>query len=200
MEKILEYLKQSYEPLAIITYGSYGDGSSNEYSDFDALIITEGHPRFHDVSVVNGIQLDVFIYPKAFFDTEYNCEDFVQVFDGNILMDTGGYAYRLKQSVLSYINNKPKKSREEISDEIAWCRKMLLRASRSDAEGMFRWHWLLTDSLEIFCDSVSYPYFGPKKALKRMEKEYPEAFALYAKALSDFSYESLEKWIFFLNV
>ena len=34
------------------------------------------------------------------------------------------------------------------------CKKMLLRTLRSDAEGLYRWHWVLIDSLEIFCDAV----------------------------------------------
>ena len=36
MDKILNYIHQKYEPLSIIVYGSYEDGSNNENSDFDA--------------------------------------------------------------------------------------------------------------------------------------------------------------------
>lgn len=35
MDKIINYICQKYEPLSIIVYGSYADGSNNENSDFD---------------------------------------------------------------------------------------------------------------------------------------------------------------------
>mgnify|MGYP002508368365 CR=1 FL=1 len=47
--------------MSVIAYGSYADGSHNADSDFDALVITESHEVFHDVSFVEGIQLDVFV-------------------------------------------------------------------------------------------------------------------------------------------
>ena len=61
MEQVIAYLKQTYNPLSILVYGSFADGSHSANSDFDALVISESHPPFHDVSFVNGIQLDVFV-------------------------------------------------------------------------------------------------------------------------------------------
>lgn len=51
---------------------------------------------------------------------------------------------------------------------------MFERAKRGDCEGLFRWHWVLIDSLEIFFDIMHHPYFGPKKTLKWMEEKHPE--------------------------
>ena len=76
---------------------------------------------------------------------------------------------------------------------------MLLRTKRGDAEGFFRWHWLLTDSLEIFCDAAGHPYRGPKKALRWLEEYDPEGFARYQAALSGFRRENLENWISYLE-
>jgi hypothetical protein len=76
---------------------------------------------------------------------------------------------------------------------------MLARVKRYDAEGMFRWHWVLIDSLEIFCDVMHYPYWGPKKSLKWMEENHPTAFACYQMALADFSMDSLENWIAYIK-
>ena len=58
---------------------------------------------------------------------------------------------------------------------------------------------MLIDSLEIFCDIMRHPYFGPKKSLKWMEENHPAAFTYYKKALTDFSVDSLERWLAFLN-
>ena len=73
--------------------------------------------------------------------------------------------------------------------------KMFERAKRGDCEGMFRWHWVLIDSLEIFCDIVQHPYFEPKKTLKWMEETYPEYFYCYKKVLQNLQMDSLEEWV-----
>lgn len=195
MNAILEYLRRTYQPLALIVYGSYADGTNNPGSDFDALVITADHAIFHDVSFVDGVQLDVFVYPAAHFDGDFDCDSFAQISDGHILMDTRELAAQLQARVLRHLDSLPGKTPAEIRADVEWCRKMFLRTRRCDAEGVFRWHWLLTDSLEIFCEASGHAYRGPKKALRWMEREYPEAFRLYAKALAELSEDSLERWI-----
>lgn len=199
LENIIEYIKKSYHPLSIILYGSYADGSSGPGSDFDALVISADQVRFHDTSLIDGIQLDVFIYPESYFDGTFDCSEFIQIFDGRIILDTADKGKQLRERVVSQISSRPSKTENELKCSIDWCLKMLGRSKRRDAEGMFRWHWVLVDSLEIFCDVMRQPYFGPKKTLKWMETTHPEAFGLYKAALSDFSEESLAEWILFLK-
>ena len=59
-DKIIDYLKKTYQPESIIVYGSFADGSANLNSDFDALIIA-GKEKLHDSSFVDGVVLDLFI-------------------------------------------------------------------------------------------------------------------------------------------
>lgn len=199
MEKIIEYIKQTYDPLSIILYGSYANATNDSNSDFDALVISRDHEFFHDTAVINEIILDVFVYPDTYFNEDYDCNEFIQIFDGKIILDTENKGQALKNRVLSHIKALPRKTDAEIQANIDWCKKMLERVKRRDAEGMFRWHWLLSDSLEIFCDAVNHPYFGPKKTLKWMEENHTAAFSHYKKALSDFSIESLSDWISYLE-
>ncbi len=199
MEKIIEYIKDKYNPITIIVYGSFASGSNDLDSDFDALVISKDHARFHDVSLINGVQFDVFVYPRNYFDSDYNCEEFLQISDGTIVLDNDNVGFNLKNKVIDYLKNKPFKTEEEIKNSITWCNKMLKRARKKDVEGSFRFHWLLVDSLEIFCDIVKYHYSGPKKSLAWMSKNYPEGYKLYKKALIDFSDESLTDWINYLN-
>ena len=199
LEKIIEYIKRKYNPLSIILYGSYANGTNNLNSDFDSLVISYDHEQFHDTSFVNGIQLDVFVYPASYFDGDYDCNDFVQIFDGKIVVDSDERGKALQTKVQSYLQNRPQKSKAEIDASVDWCVKMLARVKRYDAEGMFRWHWVLIDSLEIFCDIMHYPYWGPKKSLKWMEENHPTAFDCYQTALADFSVDSLENWISYIK-
>lgn len=199
LEQIIEYIKQKYNPLSIILYGSYANGTNNLNSDFDSLVISYDHEQFHDTSFVNGIQLDVFVYPASYFDGDYDCNDFVQIFDGKIIADSDELGKTLQTRVRSYLQSRPQKSKAEIDASVDWCIKMLARVKRHDAEGIFRWHWVLIDSLEIFCNIMQHPYFGPKKSLKWMEETHPIAFACYKKALEDFSMDSLENWIAYIK-
>ena len=193
-DKVLAYLKDTYQPEAIIAYGSYADGSANKNSDFDALVIADKE-KTHDSSVIDGIVLDVFIYPSDTFRQNYDPEEFLQVWDGNILLDTNGVAACLQKQVLDYISHIPRKTVEEISQEVRWCEKMLSRTMRGDAEGYYRWHWVLFDSLEIYFDVKGLHYYGPKKALRFLEQTDPEAFRIYTKALREFKREYLSAWI-----
>ena len=199
MEKIIAYLTSRYSPVSIILYGSHANGTQNLNSDFDALVISRDCVQFHDTSFVDGVQLDVFVYPSTYFDGDYDCGEFIQIFDGKILADEDGYGKKLHEKVISYLENRPQKSDAEIRASIDWCTKMVARVERYDAEGYFRWHWVLIDSLEIFCDIMRHPYFGPKKSLKWMENNHPVAFEHYQKALREFSAESLETWISYMK-
>ena len=130
-DKILAYLKDTYQPDVIIAYGSFADGSANKNSDFDALVIADKE-KTHDSSVIDGIVLDVFIYPSDTFRQNYDPEEFLQVWDGNILLDTNGVAACLQKQVLDYIAHIPRKTVDEISQEVRWCEKMLSRTMRED--------------------------------------------------------------------
>ena len=92
---IIKYLTETYSPEAIIVYGSYADGSANENSDFDALVITES-VKTHDSSEVANTILDVWVYPAMYFNDEYDPDEFIQVFDGKIVLDKNGTAEKLK--------------------------------------------------------------------------------------------------------
>ena len=195
---IMEYLNRTYQPDAVIVYGSFADGSANRNSDFDALVIADSGKK-HDSSVVDGVVLDVFVYPAETFSTDYDPEEFVQVWNGKIVLDEHGIAGQLKAKVLDYIEHLPKKTATEVAQEVEWCEKMLLRTMREDVEGYYRWHWVLCDSLEIYFDIKGLHYYGPKKTLRLMEKSDAEAFGLYAKALREFDRESLSAWIDYLK-
>ena len=199
MKQIIEYIRHQYNPLSIILYGSYASGTNNLNSDFDALVISKDSEPYHDTSFVNSVPLDVFVYPESYFSGNYDCEKFIQIFDGIIVMDSNDIGKSLQNRVQTFLQNRPNKTDAEIQADMNWCVKMFERVKRCDAEGMFRWHWLLIDSLEIFFNIVHQPYFGPKKALKWMEANHPTAFTIYQKALAQFSMESLENWILYIK-
>ena len=195
MDAIIGYIKQKYRPLALIVYGSFADGSNNAHSDFDALAILPDGEAGHDGARVDGTELDLFYYPARAFAGEYDPAEYAQVWDGRILWDADGSAARLQAAVRAWIEAQPRPDAAENRKNAAWCAKMLRRAERGDAEGIYRLHWLLTDSLQIFCDLKGWRWFGPKKALRRLAAEDAPALALYERALREASGESVRAWV-----
>ena len=183
-----------YAPDAVILYGSYAEGTEGEGSDFDALLLA-GCDACHDTSVVGGVQLDVWVYPVDYFAEDAALEEAVTILDGIVLHDSQGMGTALKARVQAYFSAKPGKTAEENAASIVWCRKMLARTERVDAEGVYRWHWLLVDTLEIACDLLHHPYHGPKKALRWLADAQPQVYAAYTRALAEFAHPALAAWI-----
>ena len=100
---------------------------------FDALIIA-GKEKAHDSSIVDGVVLDVFVYPTERFSADYDPEEFVQVWDGKIVLDEHGIAGQLKAKALDYIEHLPKNTVTEVTQEVEWCEKTLRLMEKSDAE------------------------------------------------------------------
>ena len=194
-DTIVSALREKYHPLGIAVYGSFADGSNNQNSDFDALLLLPEGEAGHDGSELFGTELDVWIYPVAHFDAPYDVEDFLQLWDSVIVEDETGRLAALRAEVNAYIESAPQRSESENAQSLAWCQKMLRRTERGDTEGYYRLHWLLTDSLSIYCDLRGEYYFGPKKALRRMAAAAPDAAAVYDRALRDPTPESLAAWL-----
>ena len=102
MKKIIDYLKEKYNPLAIVTYGSFSCGMNDSYSDYDCMIIVNKKDNSHDDTVIDGILLDCFIFTKDEVIGE-DPDTFLTVYDGNIVMDTDEIAADLKTRVRKYV-------------------------------------------------------------------------------------------------
>ena len=57
-QKIITYLKEKYNPLTIALYGSYADGTYNQNSDFDCLIIVKYKDYSHDDHLIDNVYID----------------------------------------------------------------------------------------------------------------------------------------------
>ena len=199
MEEILTYIARKYAPTALFVYGSRADGSSGPDSDFDALALVKDGPARHDVSFVGGVQLDLFVHPGADFAGDFAPAEFFRLLDGKLVWDRDGSGAALLEKLAACRDSLPARTPEENRTQVAWCRKMLRRTARGDTEGMYRWHWLLVDSLEICCDLCGCLYQGPKKSLRWLAAACPEAYALYTDALSRLDAAALERWVAYLE-
>jgi len=195
MERILEHIISAYNPLCVLVYGSFADGTNGEHSDFDCMIITGSKTTSHDASVVGDVQLDLFIHTMDEVNRIDNYDDFVQIHDAIIVKDVDGIAEKLKLAVQSHIVDNSVKSEGEKEHLRAWLKKMLTRAEANDTEGRYRHHLALIEGLEIYFVLRDRYYFGPKKAISALAREDKEAYELFDKAMRNVDYQSLKDWI-----
>ena len=176
-------------------YGSYADGTHSENSDFDCMVIVDKKTVSQDNSFVSGIQLDLFIYSLDEIINIDNIDDFVQLYDAQIIKDTDNIASNLVMGINDHISKNSEKSAVEKSNLKSWVVKMLRRAEQNDTEGLFRYHWLLTDSLEIYFILRNMYYFGPKKSIAYLKKNDATAYALFDSSLKTVGLLYLKEWI-----
>ena len=148
-----------------------------------------------DNSVVSGTQLDLFIYTPDEINSNDNINDFVQIYDAKIVKDTDNVAGKLIMSVNDYISKSSEKSEDEKNNLKSWMIKMIRRAEQSDIDGLFRYHWVLTDSLEIYFNLRNMYYFGPKKSIAYLRNHDLTAYMLFERALKTVDFQCLKEWI-----
>ena len=196
MRRIISHLKQKYDPVGLICYGSYCDGTQSAESDFDALLICRDGECCHDMEIVGGVKLDVFVYPEADIRDGIHPEELIQIHDGKVVLDQTGTASQLLRQIRDYVAAMPVKTPEAKTELKNWCDKMMARAKRTDAEGLYRAHWLLADSLQIYCDMRDRFYFGPKKTIKWLQENDTRGYELLILAVQDLN--RLENWITYI--
>lgn len=196
MREILDALMKSYHPVGLIVYGSYAEGTNDEQSDFDALLILPEGKSFHDTSVIAGVRMDVFGYSRDHLRELNDPDEIIQIHGGRIILDREGLASELLEKVDAYVSENAQSSLEEKCQLRRWCEKMLTRAERSDPEGVYRGHWLLVDSLSVYCQMRDRFYFGPKKTIAYLKKKDPKGYRLFCTALE--RREALASWISYI--
>ena len=198
-EAILHDLNTIYQPHAILVYGSYADGTAGPASDFDALLLCDEVPVAHDGRTVDGVPLDVFLHSTAELAAHPDPSDYLAAYDAILVRDDRGMGAKLKAEVRAYVDQFPPISADEKQHWREWCEKMLRRAAQGDAEGYFRWHWVITDSLDIYCQLRDRFYFGPKKTLLRMAQEDPEGHRLFFHAARQMDRAALAAWLSYVT-
>ncbi len=195
MKKAVQYLQSVHDAKAIIVYGSYADNSYHEASDFDALVICDKPKYKHDTTIVGGLPLDVYLYSPEEIEREIDPQEFIQIYNGVVLFDQDGMAERILKTVQEYVATINYKDVDQLRQEMEWCEKMYERTLRGDAVSNFRWHSLLTESLDIYCDIKQMHFLGPKKTLRIMEEQDLESYMFYTHAINWFEPNMLRNWI-----
>ncbi len=195
MEKIINYLKEKYRLSSMIVSGDYAEGNVHPGSIFEAIAMGATSPYAHETETVEGVKLDVLIYPREIFYGEIALDEFEQAHEGLVVLDEDGMGSWLKRMIANQIASIPLKPDEAVLDALHWCSAMAERAAEADAEGLFCRHWLLTDSVEVYSDVCGLPFLSPKKTMSKMAKNDPEAAEIHLRAMGSMDHKALIAWV-----
>lgn len=192
MEQILTYLQNTYNPLSVLLYGSYADGTNDQTSDLDCMLIVSEKDRNHDDTIVNGIRLDCFIYTEEEVQNE-DIDTFLTAYNSRIVLDNEIGA-ELKRRVHAYVESHTSTSAEEKEFLISWIKKTVLRISKNDDEGNMRAISFLAESLTDYYMLRDLFYFGSKKAIRHLKEQDEQGYALFHDAITLRSNEAIIHW------
>ena len=157
-EVAVEYLVNTYHPRSLLVYGSFARGDWDEYSDFDCMIIVDEKSVKHDDTVIEGVQLDCFVF-TAEETAEEDPELFLPAYDAEILLDDG-IGEQLQERVRRYVREHKTIDADEKAFIISWIRKTMKRMQKDDDEGNYRAIAFLWESLTDYCLLRDLSYFG----------------------------------------
>jgi len=113
-----------------------------------------------------------------------NFTQFIHVRGGKVIFDERNMCNDFLKKIDEQFMKGPEQLTSEKKDFLKkWLGKMLKRAKKGDIEGNFRYHWLLTDALEIYFNFKGVWYLGPKKSLKWLYENDKAAYHVFNNAL-----------------
>lgn len=193
-EKIINYLLEKYHPRCLMVYGSYCRGDYEESSDFDALLIVDEKKDDHDHSIVEGVQLDCFLYTAEEVLDPEKTETFLAAYKAELIVDDG-IGQELKERVLEYAKTHAVTEPKEKDFMLSWYRKTLKRIRKGDDEGNYRAIWMLEESLPDYFVLRDIFFTGSKEGIAYLKKEDPQGYDLFHAAFSSPTTDHIEEWI-----
>ena len=189
---IITYLENTYHPRALLVYGSYIRGDFDEYSDFDCMLIVDEKSAKHDSSIINGVQLDCFIFTAD--EALYEEPDvFLAAYNSELVIDDGtGKA--LRDRVRDHVHEHEKIDEAEKEFISSWFLKTINRMRKGDDEGNYRGVALLWESLADYFLLRDMFYFGSKEAILYLKQNDAKGYDLFHQAITLKSNEKITAW------
>ena len=192
-EDVYRYLVDTYKPKAVLFMGSYMDGTADEFSDFDCVIIVPSKTQDRDESIIDGVMLDCDIYSVEEVLTEEPPTNALKCHDAEIVLDDGiGMIFKAK--VKLKLEEIRVTTQEEKTQIRSWMEKTCKRSFMADDNGNFRAVMLLWESLPYYFMLRDLDYFGGKKAIRYLKVNDPKGYSLLHKALETKDPYDIKAW------
>jgi hypothetical protein len=177
---LCRHLAKQFACHTAILYGSQARGDWDATGDIDVIAFRDVGEAGHVAHRWQNLFLDLFLYPTA----TKPAPDWLRLHGGRVLFQRGSEGDNVLSAVGDMLVAGPERlSADEVRTRRLWAEKMLIRAEKGDPEGNYRRHWLLMTLLEDYFALRGQWYLGPKRSLALLQREKPEDFAVFRKAL-----------------
>ena len=135
-----------------------------------SFVFLMGNMTWNDTSIIDGVQLDVWVVNSSQLERP---EEYLHIINNEVLFDSRGESAEFLDGINRIYEEGPEPISENQRKFIrSWLIKMQKRSLHDDTEGLYRYHWMLTESLEMYFKLNNLWFLGVKKiiALARIER------------------------------
>lgn len=180
-ERAIDKLKQKYDPLFIVLYGSIPRGDWTISSDIDIACVCEAPDNNKISPSIEGVRLDVWFYSETELDA--TAPEFFRFLNGRLYFDEQGKgADFLRALNAEYLKGPTPITGSERLRLQSWVASMLERAQGTDVEANFRRTWLPCELLEIYFQWRGQWYLGSKQAFAWLKLNDLETYQLFEQS------------------
>ena len=192
-EKLTEYIKEKYKPLAIGLHGSRANGNAREHSDWDFFIfVSEKTSTDREILFdTANVEVKAVVYPIV--EEQLSSYYFPYLRKGNIkiLFDPQNLIPDVSEKATIVANTPKAEDLKEKSGHQAWFRSHLdgMIDYQNEHEAFFRKLGELYTRVLNYWFRFLHNTYMPQvyAALSRIEKEDPEYYALIKKLAGNYS-------------
>lgn len=182
-ERITKYLKEKYNPLAILIHGSRSNEYAREHSDWDFAIIVDKDTEAHR-EIVDGANVEVRVLKLPFQESTVGYDKWLALRKGNVkvIHDPQNICESIIERVTSYYNTPLEWKHVDIFGHKAWFRSHIdgMIDYQNEQEAFFR------KLGELYLRSIQYWFwflhqtYMPQVylSLPRIEREDPDYYTL----------------------
>lgn len=194
-EAVRQVLAQT-EADAILLFGSYADGRAREDSDVDLFALCPtGGMRTYEAKAF-GHRVRCFAYNSAVLESDCSLPRLHIAMEGVPVYDPKGYGALFMEKLNRVLQKLPKTSPEARAVLKNWIRGLEAAAFAGTPESDFTRARLLMRSVEIMFLLNDQLYPSRTLALAIVERDAPEAFGLFQRALArDATEEDVRRWV-----
>jgi predicted nucleotidyltransferase len=181
-EKLTTYIKEKYQPRAIVLHGSRASGNARAHSDWDFAILVDEKVE-GDREIINGENIEVRVLVLPFKEEEIESR-WIVLREGNCktLFDPEKITESIIAAVTEYYKKPMVFSKAEVIGHKAWFRSHVdgMIDYRDEPEAFFRkLGELYTRCISYWHHFLRHTYMGQVYiSLPKIKKEDPEYYAL----------------------
>ncbi len=198
VEKIVGFLKEKYEFHCAILYGSRAGNDFRPDSDYDLLCVNNSGPRIREIIKLEDVTIDLIVDNENVLNSQ---QPIVYLWQAKIIVDDKGFAKSLLNTALKILAEPPQPlSSSKIVQRKKQTADILFYIKQSNILGDYRRHDLFPKLLGLYLAFKRVWDLGDKHSFQWMEKNDPQAFNLFRKAMSsNAEFSDIEALVNYIN-